>query len=87
MGGWVCNIPLYIFLFGVYLPVLCMCAQTRAWSFYLLTTFGLFTENAVCKVLRGLAVVWPETFLFLSIACVYTFFCIFLYSALGPRFG
>ena len=26
--------------------------------------FGLFTEIAVCKFLLGLAVVWPETFLF-----------------------
>ena len=32
-----------------------------------------------------LAVVSPETFFILSILCVYTFFCSFLYSALCPR--
>ena len=42
-------------------------------------TFGLFTRIAVCKFLRGLAVVWPETFLFVHCLCLYTlyFSCIF----------
>ena len=38
----------------------------------------VFTEIAVCKFLRGLAVIWPEFNLFiLSIACAYTLFCFF----------
>ena len=37
------------------------------------------------QILAWLAVVWPETFLILSIVCVYTFFCSFSYGALCPR--
>ena len=38
-------------VFAVYLLVLYMCAQ-----------IGLFTVIAVCKILRGMAGVWPKTF-------------------------
>ena len=39
------------------------------------------------QILAWLAVVRPETFFVLSIVCVYTFFCIFLYGVLCLRFG
>ena len=80
------NIPLYIFVFAVYLLVLYICAQIRLWSCLVTNNFGLFTEIAVSKFLRGLAVV-PDFYFILSIVCFYTFFCIFLYGALCPRFG
>ena len=47
--------------------------------------YGVFTGIAVCTFLHGLEVVWPETFFILSIVCVYTFFCSFLYGALCLR--
>ena len=62
-----CNIPLYIFIFAVYLLVLegLMCIlYIRVWLCLVTDNFGLFTEIAVCKLLPGLAAVWPETFLF-----------------------
>ena len=74
----VCNIPVYIFVITVHLLVLYMCAQIRVWSCLVSDNFGLFTEIAVCKFLRGLAVVWPETVSILSIVCVYTFFSLSL---------
>ena len=66
-------IPLYIFVFAVYLLVLYICAQIRIWSCLVTNNFGLFTEIAVSKFLRGLAVV-PDFYFILPIACVYTFF-------------
>ena len=39
--------------------------------------FGLFTEIAVCKFLLGLAVVWPETFLFCPLYVFIHFFASF----------
>ena len=65
------NIPLYIFVFAVYLLVLYICAQIRLWSCLVTNNFGLFTDF----------------YFILSIVCFYTFFCIFLYGALCPRFG
>ena len=49
------------------------CAEIKSTA----DNFGLFTEIAACKFLRGLEVVWPETIFILSIVCVYTllFFC------------
>ena len=41
--------------------------------------FGLFTETVVCKFLRGLAVMRPETFLFYPLY-VFIHFCFFLYG-------
>ena len=40
-------------MFAVYLLVLYMCAQIRVWSCLVTDNFGLFTEIAVCKFLRG----------------------------------
>ena len=60
----------YICVCSIYLPELYMRAQIRVWSFFFsfsfsfLLTPSLFTEIAACKFLRGLAVVWPETFIF-----------------------
>ena len=74
------------FVFAVYLLVLYVCAQIRIWSCLVtdndIVITGLFTEIAVCKFLHGLA----RNLFILSIVCVYTFFCIFLYGALCPRF-
>ena len=57
--------PLYIFVFAVYnLLVLFMSAQIRVWTCLVTDNFGLFAEITVCKFSRGLAVVWPKTFLF-----------------------
>ena len=57
-------IPLYIFVFAVYRLVLFMSAQIRFWFCLVTDNFGLYTAIAVCKLLRGLAVVCSETFLF-----------------------
>ena len=60
-----------------------MCAQIRVWSCLVTDKFGLFTEIVVCKFLRG----WRSygLFYFLSIVCVYTFFCSFsFYGTLCP---
>ena len=51
-------------MFAVYVLVLYMCAQIRFWSCLVTDNFGLYTEIAVCKLLRGLAVVCSDTFLF-----------------------
>ena len=47
------NIPLYIFVFAVYLLVSNMCAQIRVWSCLVTDNIGLFTELAICKFLHG----------------------------------
>ena len=80
------NIPLYFFVFAVYLLVSYMCAKIRVWSCLVTGNFGLFTEIPVCKFLRGWRAYSPKpSFLCVSIVCVYTFFCSFLYGALCPR--
>ena len=57
----VCNIPLYTFVFAVYLLVSYTYAQIRVWSRLVTDNFSLFTEIGVCKFSRG----WrPRTFLF-----------------------
>ena len=65
------------FVFAVYLLVLhniILCAQIRVRSCLVTDNFGMFTEIAVCKLLRGLAVVRPGTlYIYLSIVSVYTF--------------
>ena len=65
------NIPLHISVFAVHLLVLNMCTQIRVWSCLVTNNFGLFTDTAVCKFLRGLAVVW-------SIMCLYSFRLLFV---------
>ena len=59
-----CNIPLYIFVFAVYLLVSYKCAQIRVWSCLVIDKFGLFTEIAVCKFLRGWRLYSLNPFLF-----------------------
>ena len=49
MSVCVCNIPLYIFVFAVYLLVSYMCAKIRVWSCLVTGNFGLFTEIPACK--------------------------------------
>ena len=60
----VCHIPLYTFVFVVYLLVSNMCAKIRVWSCLVTYNFGLFTEIAVCKLLRGWRSYGPKPFLF-----------------------
>ena len=50
-------------MFAVYVLVVYMYAQIRFWSCLVTDNFGLYTAIAVCKLLRGLAVVCSETFL------------------------
>ena len=69
----VCNIPLYFFVFAVYLLVSYMCAKIRVWSCLVTGNFGLFTEIPVCKFLRGWRAYRPETFSF--------FFFFFFYKS------
>ena len=61
---YVCNIPLYIFVFAVYLLVSYMCAKIRVWSCLVTDNFDLFTEIAVCKFLRGWRSYGLKPFLF-----------------------
>ena len=56
--------PAVYFCVAASVSICIMCAQIRVWSCLVTDNFGLFTEIAVCKLLRGLAVIWPETFLF-----------------------
>ena len=66
----VCNIPLYFFVFAVYLLVSYMCAKIRVWSCLVTGNFGLFTEIPVCKFLRGLRAYSPKPFfIFIFISC------------------
>ena len=55
---------------AVYLLVSYMCAQIRIWSCLDTENFGLFTEIAVCKFLRGWRSYGPKPFFILSIVCV-----------------
>ena len=50
------NIPLYTFVFAIYLLVSYMCDTIRVWSCSVTDNFGLLTEIAVCKCFRG----WPS---------------------------
>ena len=58
----------YISVFAVYIYTCIylyyMFVQIRTWSCLVTDNFGLVTEIAVCKFLRGFAVMWPEKFLF-----------------------
>ena len=69
----VCNIPLYIFVFAVYLLVSYMCAQIRVWSRLVTDNFGLFTEIAVCTFLCGWRLYGLKPFLFCPL-CVFIHF-------------
>ena len=62
----VCNIPLYFFVFAVYLLVSYMCAKIRVWSCLVTGNFGLFTEIPVCKFLRGWRAYRPKPSSFFS---------------------
>ena len=80
----------FLSVFAVYLLVSYMCAKIRVWSCLVTGSFGLFTEIPVCKS-SCMAVGGCELtffiiiFYILSIVCVCTFFCRFLYGALCPR--
>ena len=63
-----CNIPLYFFVFAVYLLVSYMCAKIRVWSCLVTGNFGLFTEIPVCKFLHGWRAYSPKPF-FIFISC------------------
>jgi len=68
------SVLLYIFVFAGYLLVLLyVCAQIRVWSCFITENLGLFTGIVVCKFLRGLAAVRPETFLFCPLYALYIF--------------
>ena len=60
----VSNIPLYIFVFAVYLLVSYMCAKFIVRSCLVTDNFSLCTEIAVCKFLRGWWSYGPKPFLF-----------------------
>ena len=70
----VCNILLYIFVFAVYLFVSYMCTKIRVWSCLLTDKFGLFTEIAVCKFLRGWRSCGPKAFFLFCPLYVFTDF-------------
>ena len=77
----VCNIPLYIFAFfafAVYLLVSYMCAQIRVWSCLVTDDFGLFTEIAVCKFVRGWRLYGLKPFYFVHRMCLYIFLQLFV---------
>ena len=74
----VCNIPLYIFVFAVYLLVSYKCAQIRVWSCLVTDNFGLFTEIAVCKFLRGWRSYGLKPFYFVHCMCLYIFLQLFV---------
>ena len=86
----VCNILLYIFVFAVSTSVLVsyiiyMCAKIRVWSCLVTDNFGLFTEIAVCKFLRGWRSYGLKPFLFCPLYVFIYFSAAFLYDALCPR--
>ena len=56
-------LPLYIFVFAVYLLVSYMCAKIRVWSCLVTGNFGLFTEIPVCKFLRDWRAYSPKLFI------------------------
>ena len=70
----VCDIPLYFFVFAVYLLVSYMCAKIRVWSCLVIGNFGLFTEIPVCKFLRGLR---AYSFFLYLVHCM----CLYIFSA------
>ena len=75
----VCNIPLYFFVFAVYLLVSYMCAKIRVWSCLVTGNIGLFTEIPVCKFLRGLRAYSPKPlFLYFISFSLYVFIHFFL---------
>ena len=75
----VCNIPLYIFAFAVYLLVSYMCAEIRVWSCLVADSFGLSTEIAVCKFLRGWQSYGLKPFYFVHCMCLYIFLQLFIW--------
>ena len=74
----VCNIPLYIFVFAVYLLVSYICAKIRLWSCLVTGNSGLFTEIAVCKFLRGWRSYGPKPFYLVHCMCLYIFLQLFV---------
>ena len=77
----VCNIQLYFFVFEVYLLVSYMCAQIRVWSCLVTDNFGLFTEIAVCKFLRGRRSYGPKPFYLVHCMCLDIFLQLFVRRA------
>ena len=74
----VCVCVLYIFVFAVYVLVLYMCAQMKVWSCLVTDNFGLFTEIAVCKFLRGWWSYGLKPFYFVHCMCLYIFLFLFV---------
>ena len=72
------NVPLYFFVFVVYLLVSYMCAKIRVWSCLVTDNFGLFTEIAVCKFLRGWRWYGLKPFYFVHCMCLYIFLQLFV---------
>ena len=66
----VCPISRRTFLYLQYIYVLHMCAQIRVWSCLVTDNFGLFTEIAVCKFLRGWWSYGPKPFHFVHCMCL-----------------
>ena len=66
---------LRIFVFAVYIST---CAQVRVWSCLVTDNFGLYTEIAVCKFLRGWRSYGLKHFYFVHCMCLYIFLQIFV---------
>ena len=81
------NERLYIFVFAVYLLVLYTCVlKSQFGHVWLLTSLVCLLKLLyVSTFLRGWRSHSLNPFFILSIVCVYTFFCSFLYGALCPR--
>ena len=75
---WACAISHYIFVFAVYLLVSYMCAEIRVWSCLVADNFGLSTEIAVCKFLRGWRSYGLKPFYFVHCMCLYIFLQLFV---------
>ena len=66
------------FVFAVYLLVSYLCAQIRVWSCLVTDKFGLFTEIAVCKFLRGWRSFDLKPFNFVHCMWLYIFLQLFV---------
>ena len=67
------NVLLYFFVFVVYLLVSYTYAEIRDWSCLVTDNFGLFTEIAVWKFLRGWQSYGLKPFYFVHGMCLYIF--------------
>ena len=69
------EVMVYIY---IYLPVSYLCAQIRVWSCLVTDKFGLFTEIAVCKFLRGWRSSGLKPFYLVHCMCLYIFLQLFV---------